>query len=121
MGCCVSTDISYSSSSSKHREPPLRSIAKGSENRASPPEEWTMKEVLSETPKWKSKFDAEKSMETEVKNEKEKLFIKPEEIFEVSKVCSVSKSVSTLADEESRQRVKGSPAKVHKMHSFSAS
>ncbi|KAG2398763.1 uncharacterized protein HKW66_Vig0087560 [Vigna angularis] len=119
MGCCVSTDISYSSSSSKHHESPLRSIAKGSETRAPPPEEETVKEVLLETPKWKPKFDAEKPTKIEVKNEKEKLFIKPEEISEVSEVCSVSKSVCTLVDEESRQRVKGSPTKVHKTHSFS--
>ncbi|WVY92843.1 hypothetical protein V8G54_031931 [Vigna mungo] len=119
MGCCVSTDRSYSSPSSKPREPPLRSTVIGSENRALPPEEETVKEVLSETPKWKPKFDAEMSTETEVKNEKEKLFIKPEEISEVSEVCSVSESVSTLADEESRQRVNGSPAKVRKARSFS--
>ena len=119
MGCCVSTNRSYSSPSSNPREPPLRSTAKGSENRAPPPEEETVKEVLSETPKWKPKFDAEKPTEAQVTDEKEKLFIKPEEISEVSEVCSVSESVSTLADEESRQRVNGSPTKVRKARSFS--
>ncbi|ESW20208.1 hypothetical protein PHAVU_006G189700 [Phaseolus vulgaris] len=115
MGCCVSSNRSYSSPC----ETPPRSNAKGSENRAPPPEEETVKEVLSETPKWKPKFDAEKPTETKVKNEKEKLFIKPEEISEVSEVCSVSESVSTLADEEARQKVNGSPAEIRKARSFS--
>ncbi|CAJ1961584.1 unnamed protein product [Sphenostylis stenocarpa] len=119
MGCCVSTNRSYSSPSSKPCEPPPRSTAKGSENRAPPPEEETVKEVLSETPKWKPKFEAEKPPQTEVENEKEKLFIKPEEISEVSEVCSLSESVSTLADEEARQRVNRSPGKVRKARSFS--
>ncbi|KAG4945550.1 hypothetical protein AAZX31_15G067400 [Glycine max] len=118
MGCCVSTNRSHSSPSSKPLETP-RSAAKGSENRAPPPEEETVKEVLSETPKWKPKFEAEKPTETEVENEKEKLFIKPDEISEVSEVCSVSESVSTFAEEEARQRVNRSPAKVSKARSFS--
>lgn len=76
-----------------------------------------MKEVLSETPKWKPKFEAVKPTESQV----EKPFAKPEEISELSEVCSVSESVSTLADEEARQRVNinRSPAKVRKARSFS--
>ena len=78
-----------------------------------------MKEVLSETPKWKPKFEAEKPTESDAENEKEKLFVKPDEISEVSEVCSVSESLSTLAEEEARQRVNRSPAKVRKARSFS--
>ncbi|KAL2589111.1 hypothetical protein GLYMA_13G244100v4 [Glycine max] len=119
MGCCVSsTNRSHSSPSSKPIDRP-RSTAKGSENRAPPPEEETVKEVLSETPKWKPKFEAEKPTESDAENEKEKLFVKPDEISEVSEVCSVSESLSTLAEEEARQRVNRSPAKVRKARSFS--
>ncbi|TKY71649.1 serine/arginine repetitive matrix protein 2 [Spatholobus suberectus] len=118
MGCCVSTDRSYSSPSSKPCEPPgSGSTANCSKSRAPPPEEETVKEVLSETPKWKPKFEAENPTESEV--EKEKPFGKPEEISEASEVCSVSESVSTLAEEEARQRVNRSPAKARKPRSFS--
>lgn len=87
-----------------------------------------MKEVLSEIPKWKPKFEAEKpTTQTQVENnekekekEKKKPFIKvEEEISEVSEVCSVTESVSTLADEEPRQRINRSPAKLRKNRSFS--
>ncbi|KAL2341938.1 hypothetical protein Fmac_009878 [Flemingia macrophylla] len=113
MGCCVSTD--------NHPFQSPRSFpAEASESRA-PPEEETVKEVLSETPKWKPKFEAVKPTDGEVASEKEKPFSKPQEISEVSEVCSVSESLSTLADEEARQRVNvdRSPAKALKARSFS--
>ncbi|XP_020221572.1 uncharacterized protein LOC109804191 [Cajanus cajan] len=118
MGCCVSTNRSYPSPSrNKLCDPPRSSTTKGSESRAPPPDEETVKEVLSETPKWKPKFEAVKPTESQV----EKPFAKPEEISELSEVCSVSESVSTLADEEARQRVNinRSPAKLRKAPSFS--
>ncbi|KAG5064341.1 hypothetical protein JHK85_005524 [Glycine max] len=70
-----------------------------------------MKEVLSETPKWKPKFKAEKPIESNVENQKEKLFVKPNLIFEVFKVCSVSESVCTLVEEETHQMVNKSLTK----------
>ena len=79
-----------------------------------------MKEVLSETPKWKPKFKAEKPIESNVENQKEKLFVKPNLIFEVFKVCSVSESVCTLVEEETHQMVNRSLTKVRKAHSFSS-
>ncbi|RDX68903.1 hypothetical protein CR513_52060, partial [Mucuna pruriens] len=118
MGCCFSTNGSYSSPSSKPSEG-SRSATKASQNRAPPPEEETVKEVLSETPKWKPKFEAENPTETLLQNDKEKPFGKPQEISEVSEVCSVSESVSTLADEEARLRLNRSPPKVRKARSFS--
>ncbi|KAG5052997.1 hypothetical protein JHK87_005195 [Glycine soja] len=70
-----------------------------------------MKEVLFETPKWKPKFKAEKPIESNVENQKEKLFVKPNLIFEVFKVCSVSESVCTLVEEETHQMVNRSLTK----------
>ncbi|XP_061363062.1 uncharacterized protein LOC133306715 [Gastrolobium bilobum] len=136
MGCCVSSNRSSISASSptkdKDFEPPRSNISrvkKASESRTPPPlpvEEETVKEVLSETPRWKptvAKFD-----KFEGKNEVEKplAFInKAEEISEVSEVCSLSESVSTTTvtdkreeEEEMRQWVNRSPANMEKNRSF---
>ncbi|KAJ1434777.1 hypothetical protein SESBI_05136 [Sesbania bispinosa] len=137
MGCCVSSVSNRSSHSassptkSKDFQEP-RSSVRASENRAPPPvplEEETVKEVLSETPKWKpsfAKFEAEKPSfdKFEAESKVEKLFNKAEEISQVSEVCSLSESVSTIGDrreeeEETRRRVNGSPARMHKNRSFS--
>lgn len=143
MGCCASSNRSSShspSSPSKDNDPRSSiSRAKSSENRAPPPvEEETVKEVLSETPKWKlsvAKFEAEKPGFDKFKGESKELEEKPfhkavEEISEVSEVCSLSESVSTLTtvtdrreeDEEEetrRRRINGSPARIHRNRSFS--
>ncbi|KAK7327940.1 hypothetical protein VNO77_22033 [Canavalia gladiata] len=133
MGCCASSNRSSLSASSptkiKACQAP-RSTVKASESRAPPPEEETVKEVLSETPKWKpnvAKFKAEKpiSFDTFEGEESKVIEKKPlnnaQEISEASEVCSLSESVSTttIAEEETRQRVNRSPAKVHKNRSFS--
>ncbi|KAK7246566.1 hypothetical protein RIF29_41435 [Crotalaria pallida] len=137
MGCCVST-----SDNSDRSSPPKDSA----ESRAPPPppplEEETVKEVLSETPKWKpavAKFEAEKPTVAKFETEKitvakfgaEKITVaKFEEKMalpinkgdeEISEVCSLSESVSTttLTEEEPRQRVNRSPSKMSKNRSFS--
>ncbi|XP_019440272.1 PREDICTED: uncharacterized protein LOC109345623 isoform X1 [Lupinus angustifolius] len=155
MGCCVST------SDKSNRSSPLKVLE---QSRAPPSlEEETVKEVLSETPKWKptvakfegenhtvakfegenytvatfdaekytvAKFEAEKTLqktavakfEGESKVEKVMMALESnrgEE--EISEVCSLSESVSTttLTEEEPRQRVHRSPAKINKNRSFS--
>ncbi|QHN80892.1 hypothetical protein HN51_057789 [Arachis hypogaea] len=136
MGCCVSTETNRSS----HSQPPRSTIS-----RAPPPpliDEETVKEVLSETPKWNppptfSKFQPQqphkpKTFHTEMKNyeddDADALFAtmattKPQEISQLSEeVCSLSESVSTTTfnEEETRQRVVNrSPARTQKNRSFS--
>ncbi|CAL0334394.1 unnamed protein product [Lupinus luteus] len=189
MGCCVST------SDKSNRSSELNVLE---ESRAPPSlEEETVKEVLSETPKWKptvakfegeknivakfegenhtvatfdaekytvAKFEAEKTLQkkavariegenhtvatfdaekyTVAKFEAEKTLQKTavakfegeskvEKVMmalesnigeeEISEVCSLSESVSTttLTEEETRQRVHRSPAKINKNRSFS--
>ena len=100
-----------------------------------------MKEVLSETPKWKpaiARLDKpEKPVaplerpgfeesKVETKIEKPLPVEKVEEISEVSEICSWSESMSTITitdnreeTEEIRKRVNGSPAKMRKNRSFS--
>ncbi|OIV96140.1 hypothetical protein TanjilG_13072 [Lupinus angustifolius] len=127
MGCCVSTNEKSNISSQ-----PNDSV-----------EEETVKEVLSETPKWNptvaklepdiqtvAKFDAGKPLKKptvakfEVERKVEKV-IMPLEISkgeeEISEVCSLSETVSTttLTEKEPRQRVHSSPAKITKNCSFS--
>ena len=140
MGCCASSNRS-SSPTTKHNDfqPSRSSIShvKGSENRAPPcvpVEEETVKEVLSETPKWKKpnerfRYEVEKPKcfeKFDRENKVEKPFYKVDEISEVSEVCSLSESVSTITfndkreeEEESCKRVNGSPAKMRKNRSFS--
>lgn len=132
MGCCASSNrSSYSPSSPTKTEDsqlPRSSISqlKASENRAPPPlEEETVKEVLSEIPKWKPilpKFEAHKPIFEKLERES-KPFFKADEISEVSEVCSLSESMSTITDrrddeEETRIRGNGSPAKMRKNRSF---
>ncbi|KAF7803521.1 serine/arginine repetitive matrix protein 1 [Senna tora] len=119
MGCCVSTAGTPSSASSPHKHHNIPQSAKASENRA-PPEEETVKEVLSETPKWNPPTP------TIAKLEPQKSPRKPH-FHKVSEVCSLSESmVSTTTvtdrrdeDDEARQRVSASPAKMRKNRSFS--
>ncbi|KAK7302728.1 hypothetical protein RJT34_13624 [Clitoria ternatea] len=131
MGCCASSNRSSHSPSSPTKNKPYqppRSSTKGSENRAPPPEEETVKEVLSETPKWKptlANFEAEKpkcfvKFDERVERKVEQPLNKAEEISEVSEVCSLSESVSTttITEEESRQRVNRSPGNLQKNRSF---
>lgn len=139
MGCCMSTSNSKGSSSPKDSAPRSSiSRVKATENRAPPPplEEETVKEVLSETPKWKPKFEAEKppqkpsfdkKLEGESKVEKNAMALGINKgTEEISEICSLSESVSTTTvtdmrdeEEETRQRVHRSPAKMHKNRSFS--
>ncbi|CAL5183390.1 unnamed protein product [Lathyrus oleraceus] len=132
MGCCASSNrSSLSKTKSNDFQLSRSSISqvKGSENRAPPPiplEEETVKEVLSETSKWK-RYEGEKPKcfeRFDRENKVEKPFYKVDEISEFSEVCSLGESVSTITDrreeeEEFRQRVIGSPAKTRKNRSFS--
>ena len=137
MGCCVSSNRASSTDSFSQKNQ-----NSSFENRAPPPvEEETVKEVLSETPKWKpaiarletpekplgplEKPGFEESKE-ETKIEKPLPVEKVEEISEISEVCSWSESMSTTTitdnreeTEEIRKRVNGSPAKMRKNRSFS--
>ncbi|XP_054801411.1 uncharacterized protein LOC129305399 [Prosopis cineraria] len=152
MGCCESTnrDLSSASSSPKHQISLVRknqvplgsnssSCTKASENRA-PPDVETVKEVLSETHKWKPRITNLEPQKTPQKSQFHKFpevnskiskvplpVKKEEEISEVSEVCSLSESMmstTTIADrkeedDEIRQRVSSSPAKMRKNRSFS--
>ncbi|XP_061355795.1 uncharacterized protein LOC133300291 [Gastrolobium bilobum] len=149
MGCCVSSNkASTSQASSLRKFPDSEAVAeplKPSEsNRETPQvEEETVKEVLSETPKWNptniaksepqkphqnmafDKFKEEEKEESKV--EKKALPInKAEE--DISEVCSFSETMSTTttitdqreeAEEETGKRVNRSPAKWQKNRSFS--
>ncbi|XP_057434060.1 uncharacterized protein LOC130726772 [Lotus japonicus] len=130
MGCFLSSDRSSHSPSSLAKSNDCqapRSSLKAAESRAPPPEEETVKEVLSETPKWKPslvKFEAEKPV-FEEQSKVEKPFLKVEEISEVSEVCSLSESISTTTatdkreeEEELIRRVNGSPARMRKNRSY---
>ncbi|CAJ2648703.1 uncharacterized protein LOC123908493 [Trifolium pratense] len=139
MGCCASSNRSLLSETKNNDFQPSRSSishVKGLENRAPPSvEEETVKEVLSETSKWKKpnerfNFEVEKPKcfeKFDRENSKiEKPYYKIDEISEVSEVCSLSESVSTITatdrreeDEESCKRVNGSPAKMRKNRTFS--
>ncbi|KAI4299323.1 hypothetical protein L6164_032792 [Bauhinia variegata] len=144
MGCCVSTNGASDSASlprkNQNCQLPRSSVSrvKASESRAAPTvEEETVKEVLSETPKWKrpiaklepviptqkpglDKFEAKSKL-------KETLPVKKaEEISEDSEVWSLSESLSTTTitdrrdeDDGIRRRVNGSPAKLRKNRTFS--
>ncbi|KAI4296656.1 hypothetical protein L6164_036598 [Bauhinia variegata] len=146
MGCCVSANKASDSASSTRKDqnlqPPRSSISRveAAESRAPPlVEEETVKEVLSETPKWSpyppiAELEAEKPTQKpgldkfEEKSKIEESFPinKVEEISEVSEVCSLSESISTTTitdrrdeDDEVLQRVNGSPAKIRKNRTFS--
>lgn len=150
MGCFVSThrDLSSASASASVSSPikkphknhtPLRShnstsSTKPFENRA-PPEEETVKEVLSETHKWKTRItnshnninNPPKTPQKLTNNLKNPSFpTKNEE--EISEVCSLTDSmVSTITvfdkkeekNDEIRQRVSSSPSRMRKDRSFS--
>lgn len=144
MGCCVSSTRTPSSGSSPRKPhnphptsfPSSSSSAKASENRA-PPEEETVKEVLSETPKWNlptiAKLEPQKPPKTpefqKFREENKVLPTKKEEEIseEISEVCSLSESMMSTTtitdrrddDDEIRQRVNASPAKMRKNRSFS--
>lgn len=133
MGCCASSNRSSSPTTKNNDCEQSRSSisqVKSSENRAPPTlplEEETVKEVLSETPKWKKpslvNFEGEKPhcfVKFDRENKVEKPFYKVDEISEVSDVCSLSESVSTITvEEEARQRVNGSPAQMRKNRTLS--
>ncbi|XP_058755364.1 uncharacterized protein LOC131628552 [Vicia villosa] len=128
MGCCASSNrSSIPTTKSSDFE-----LSRSSISRAPPPlplEEETVKEVLSETSKWKKPslvtYEKPKCFEKfDRENKVEKPFYKVDEISEFSEVCSLGESVSTITDkreeeEEFRQRVYGSPAKTRKNRSFS--
>ncbi|KAI9120528.1 hypothetical protein K1719_007561 [Acacia pycnantha] len=115
------------------------SSVKASEIRVPPETEEAVKEVLPETHKWKPRIvnlDPQKTPRKpefhkflpEVSSKINKVPVKKEEeISEASEVCSLSESLmSTLTiadrkdeDDEIRQRVSSSPAKMRKNRSFS--
>ncbi|MED6182408.1 hypothetical protein PIB30_028272 [Stylosanthes scabra] len=142
MGCCVSGPTNRSSHSP---QPPRSTISRA----PPPPliDEETVKEVLSvsETPKWTPppptfsqfqqphnrktfhSFQPEKNKNYDHDDGDDALFAamgtaKAEDLSQLSEeVCSLSESVSTTTfnEEETRQRLNRSPAKMHKNRSFS--
>ncbi|KAJ7946928.1 serine/arginine repetitive matrix protein 1-like [Quillaja saponaria] len=148
MGCCVSTNKGPDSASPPEKDQhslvsvqtPRSSIScvKAAESRAPPlVEEETVKEVLSETHKWKpsiTKLEPEKQAQNpvfekvieDIKIQRKLSINKADEISEASEICSLSESLSTTTitdnrddEEEIRQRVHRSPVKLPKNRSFS--
>ncbi|KAL6991005.1 hypothetical protein U1Q18_009126 [Sarracenia purpurea var. burkii] len=146
MGCCASTNFKATSASQKHRHfSASRSdvslhpqAAQPPPSPPPPPEEETVKEVLSETPATKppvpkSEDEERKGVSSsrpalnKIHEKEEKIVEKKmplmltEEVSEISEICSLSESVSTVTekreneDREVNQRVDRSPAKFRNL------
>ncbi|TKY59322.1 hypothetical protein E2542_SST16407 [Spatholobus suberectus] len=128
MGCCVSSNKTSTSSLTKFHDPPkpLTSRDKPLESNKTIEEE-TVKEVLSETPKWNpTTFAKSKPHQNKFKEEKTEVEKKALSIYraeDTSEVCSLSETVSTATSitdqrEETRKRVDRSRAKLQKNRTF---
>lgn len=120
MGCGLSSDKA-STSSLDFAQPPKKL------SQSFQPVEEKVKEVLSETPKWKPKTTTKSELPRKphqnIKtfqnvNEKKAFSIKKSD--DNSKICSLRKTMATTTTEETGKRVNRSPpVKLHKNCSFS--
>ncbi|KAK7362909.1 hypothetical protein VNO77_05034 [Canavalia gladiata] len=133
MGCCVSSNRKFHDS-----QKPFTSPQKPSESNRGIEEE-TVKEVLSETPKWNpttiSLSKPQKPLQNETFNkfkeegkfEKKALSLSIHEAEDTSEICSLSETMSTTTSitdqrevrEETRRKLDRSQAKLRRSRSFS--